>query len=101
MKAYERGLKLLESLGTQVERPKLTVKPTESSNAVCRSCDALVVWASTASGSRVPLDVHPNGDFVISSGVARAYGAPFEGQRRYVTHFAACRAAQKTREMKS
>ena len=97
---YERGKQLLEFLGTPVPRPK-PIRDEMPSIGGCKNCGATsVVYATAPSGKRIPLDVHPDGDLVLVAGNAVAFEGEsplHQGLRRFVTHFAACRAAQKTR----
>ena len=73
----------------------------EPSLGKCRSCDARIMWAQTASGRAIPLDPHPTdrGRMVLEtafrdgSGARRAvYAGPTErqGEPRYVSHFETC-----------
>jgi len=97
MNAYERGLKLLESLGSRVSRPKHQPEQPPN-NGVCSRCDAVVVWATAATCKRMPFDVHPQGDWVIVAGNAVTFGPAHEGQRRYAPHFASCRQSSSNKE---
>lgn len=68
--------------------------------STCRSCGAPVMWATTESGKRIPLNVWPadNGNLVINhDGLAVA---PSKGPRRaarYTTHFTNCPNAGRHR----
>ena len=95
MKNFERAKALLDALGTPAKRPRPL--PEAPNNGVCKHCDATVVWATSPSGARVPLDFHPEGDLVLVAGCAVSYGPAHEGLRRFTTHFQACREAQAKR----
>lgn len=57
----------------------------------CRSCQGPIIWAPTATGSRMPLEPHPQGTVVIEDGVAHVTSVPPpEGVDLYVSHFATC-----------
>jgi hypothetical protein len=84
----ERGKELLDKLGTPADRPTPRVVP--AGHGVCRFCDGVVVWATSPSGSRVPLDVHPEGEFVLRDGVAFELPAN-EGEKRFTRHVRSCR----------
>jgi hypothetical protein len=90
MKNFERGRALLDLLGTPVKRPKAAAAP--ASNGVCKVCSAVVTWSSSPAGNRTPLDVHPEGDWVIRDGVMQLFFEPTCGDaRRYVAHFKSCK----------
>lgn len=62
--------------------------------ASCRSCEAPITWAETASGKSMPLDEvpTPKGNMVLIAGKTR--GATDEDRRLhrplYTSHFATC-----------
>ncbi len=59
----------------------------------CRSCGALVLWAQTTIGKRIPLDRQPTptGNIILLDGVASYItGDPPLDTPRYVSHFATC-----------
>ena len=62
----------------------------------CSSCSAPIVWATTSSGKKMPLDAAPNprGNLVMDDAgnvgpVPGEEGAPDLG-KRYTSHFATC-----------
>ena len=61
---------------------------------MCRSCEALIIWAETATGKRMPIDERPTakGNLVYVSGVARAATDEDRRLKRplYTSHFATC-----------
>lgn len=70
--------------------------------ATCRTCDAEIIWAKSATTGRpMPMDAKPDpkGTFVIISGKARA--ATAEDDRlfrdRFTSHFATCKDADEWR----
>ncbi len=69
--------------------------------AQCRSCEALVIWAETASGKKMPLDAEPSeaGTFVYLGGKTRK--ANDEDKQllrpRHTSHFATCPDAAQHR----
>lgn len=93
MSNYERSKALLANLGAPANRPTAPVR--EPSNGPCKRCGLYcVVWATLPSGSRVPLDRHPEGSLVLRNGLA-VEAPPHEDEPRFVLHFASCREAQK------
>jgi hypothetical protein len=62
--------------------------------AACRSCEALIIWAETTTGKRMPLDERPSakGNLVFVGGVARAATDDDRRLHRplYTSHFATC-----------
>jgi hypothetical protein len=69
----------------------------------CSSCDAEIVWAVTALGKRMPIDVTPTavGNVVleIDGDVLRARVVKTSDPRpRYVSHFATCPNANTHRK---
>lgn len=60
--------------------------------AECRSCHAPVVWARTAKGKAIPLDVKPrkDGNLILRNGIVRVQTRNDPGGLRYVSHFATC-----------
>ena len=72
----------------------------------CRTCEAAIVWARTASGKRVPLDAEPREDgnvYVDDNGVAvyltrdELERFPPPAESRFVSHFATCPHAEEHR----
>ena len=67
-----------------------------ATTATCRSCQAPILWAKSASGSSVPLnaDPVPAGNIALrSDGIAiylRKGEAPPAGAPLHVSHFATC-----------
>lgn len=75
-------------------------------NARCSSCSAPILWAKTAKGKPIPLDLEPrvDGNVVLERGVALVLG-PLErlqrgAETRYVAHFATCPSADEHRRAK-
>jgi len=80
----------------------------------CRSCKALIVWAKSARGSNMPMDVSPDpkGDFFLfrkedrieavhyAERSTRAEAARNRGDKKYTCHFATCPNASKHRAQK-
>lgn len=62
--------------------------------ATCRSCEALIIWAETTNGKRMPIDERPTakGNLVYVSGEARAATDDDRRLKRplYTSHFATC-----------
>jgi hypothetical protein len=66
--------------------------------ATCRSCGAVILWAVTKAGKRIPLDAEPCPDgnvFVVQTerGLSAYFptaGAVMEGCARHKSHFATC-----------
>lgn len=71
--------------------------------ARCRSCQALIEWALTAEGRRMPVDLEPDVDglLVVHEGrVEFAEHAPIDwpaGLPRRTSHFATCPNAAEHR----
>lgn len=77
----------------------------------CRSCGALILWARTTKGKRVPIDAGPveNGNIRLAyagdgSDPVAHYEPPgqpalpdVEPEPRYVSHFATCPQAREWR----
>lgn len=64
-----------------------------SERGSCKSCGAHILWVTTSSGKKMPLDFEPERRFVIDAG---------EGMRAtlrntYVSHFATCPHASQHR----
>jgi hypothetical protein len=73
----------------------------------CSSCGAPIRWAKTIKGVGIPLDPEPSprGNVVISEeGAALVYNSPgavaarYEGEPRYLSHFATCPNADQHRK---
>lgn len=70
---------------------------------ICRSCGAQIIWAVTASGSKMPVDAEPveNGNLILrkteseSGPILVAIISP-DGD--YVSHFATCLNAAEHRK---
>lgn len=62
--------------------------------ATCRNCSAVIVWAKTEAGKRMPLDAEPvaDGNLVLLGGIARAATAEEKkaGWKLYRPHWASC-----------
>lgn len=77
--------------------------------AACRSCSAVIIWARTAAGSRMPVDLEPaEGGTVLLSGSrvrptatvvspGQAAAAAAAGQELRKSHFATCPRADRHR----
>lgn len=69
--------------------------------AICRSCEAPVIWTVTTTGKKMPIDEQPSprGNLVYVEGVARASTAEDQRLRRplYTSHFATCPDAARHR----
>lgn len=77
--------------------------------ARCRSCDAPIYWVITADKKRMPVDAQPvpDGGFVLElvkteepDWLRAEVFAPLlhPGRKRYVSHFATCRDADRWRK---
>jgi hypothetical protein len=80
----------------------------------CRSCQALIVWAKSANGKSMPMDVEPDaeGQFFLfrkedcidavhqTERSTRAEGARQRGDKKYTCHFATCPNAAEHRSKK-
>ncbi len=90
-----RAQELLAALirGDTAPRPK---RPTpEPTNGACGRCGAYsVVWATLPSGSRAPLDRHPEGPLVLRNGLA-VEAPPEPDEPRFVLHFESCKKRQE------
>jgi hypothetical protein len=96
MSNYERSKALLDNLGAPAARPSRPVR--EPSNGPCKNCSAYsVVWATLPSGSRVPLDRHPEGPLVLRNGLA-VEAPPHEDEPRFCMHFDSCRQRQEGKQ---
>jgi len=76
----------------------------------CQSCGALIVWAETITGRRMPLDAEPTKEGNIILGVRHGQ-SPLalvqtaqslarlvaKGERLYTSHFATCKFANQHR----
>lgn len=79
----------------------LAMKP-----ALCRSCNASILWLHTANGERMPVDTQPvaDGNLRIINGRAIVTGAtidlldPTDDGTRYVSHFASCPESREWRK---
>ncbi len=62
--------------------------------ALCKSCEAEVVWCTTLSGKKMPMDAKPDpkGTFVIVKGTARTANDEDRELHRdlHTSHFATC-----------
>jgi hypothetical protein len=82
----------------------VSVKPSWQPPSACRSCGASIIWAKTANGGLMPVDVTSveggNVDLDrVRTGFARAtVVASDAGVFRYVSHFATCPDAAKHRK---
>lgn len=73
----------------------------------CRSCDARIRWAKTATGKNMPIDLdpHPDGNLVIVDGIATVYANPLGAAQahpdapRYVSHWQTCPTAFEHRRV--
>ena len=68
----------------------------------CRSCNAPIIWARTASNKLMPLDAEPTvlGNCVLENGVVTVLGlgdAVPQNAPIYRSHFATCPTARKNR----
>lgn len=72
----------------------------------CRSCGAVLIWAVTDSGRRMPLDFDPvpNGNLVLSRDrdspraiVLSPGQQPHVSVPRYISHFSSCPHAKRFR----
>lgn len=67
-------------------------------SALCRSCDAEILWRRTAAGQRIPIDAlpDPQGNVEILDSIeAKVHGGPVDGG--HLSHFATCPDAAKHR----
>jgi len=72
----------------------------------CKSCDAPIMWVTTESGKKMPLDRVPVPDGnVVLRGVDEPVAVyvtdkrpAIEGERRYTSHFATCPNAASHRK---
>jgi len=70
-------------------------------DARCRSCGALILWARTEAGRRIPLDAypHPVGNLVLDVRAGRVRVADLRTDDvRYLSHFATCPHASEHRK---
>lgn len=72
--------------------------------ALCKSCSAKIIWATTEKGSAIPIDgqkdLTGNIKLEARNGVLTAVvGA--NGSGHYVSHFATCPNAKSHRKMKA
>lgn len=62
--------------------------------AVCKSCEADVIWCETSTGKKMPMDAKPDpkGTFVIINGKTRVANDEDRRLRRdlHTSHFATC-----------
>lgn len=75
--------------------------------ATCRSCGAAILWATSPTGKRIPLDAnpHPDGTVQLDAAVARVlkdaelhYARSVAvGPTLYLSHFATCPDAKQWR----
>lgn len=70
--------------------------------SACRSCGKPILWATTAKGKAIPLDVEPSasGNIELRSSIAH-YVTPdvnAVGALRYVAHFSTCPQAASHRK---
>jgi hypothetical protein len=67
----------------------------------CNSCQAAIIWATTAKGKAMPLDVEPSasGNIELRSGIAH-FVTPDQSALgpRYISHFATCVNARQHRK---
>lgn len=68
----------------------------------CRACGAEVLWGTTDTGKRMPLDVVPtlsgNVEYGAVTGQVRVVGKVQIGDKlRYVSHFATCPVGEQFR----
>lgn len=74
----------------------------------CRSCRAAILWTTTTSGKKMPLDIEAveDGNVLLQDGVAQVLGevaraeAKAKGARLFVSHFATCVNAKSHRKVK-
>jgi hypothetical protein len=66
-------------------------------DTTCSSCGALIFWARTTRGNRIPIDANPvaNGNLRLDG--VEAHVVPI-GQGTHVSHFANCPNAGKHRK---
>jgi hypothetical protein len=72
-----------------------------SVDARCRSCGALIVWALTEEGRRLPLDSYPHagGNLALDADGVRVRVADLRTDEvRYQSHFATCPQAKTWRK---
>lgn len=72
--------------------------------ASCRSCWAPIIWATTGSGKKIPVDVEPSegGNIVLSPGprpmaTVVSHGGREPGTTLHCSHFATCKNADQHR----
>lgn len=72
-----------------------------SSRDACTLCSAAIVWARWATGRAMPMQLDPNGKWVIVDGVVRHRPQVVDAAvPRYVNHFLLCPQADNWRNRK-
>lgn len=68
----------------------------------CRSCNAVILWAKTASGKLIPLDVvrSDRGNLELLGDTVRYVTPDVNAAERYTSHFATCPGAGQHRKPK-
>jgi hypothetical protein len=72
--------------------------------ALCRSCEAPIIWTITATGSRMPVDAKPgpNGTIVLFERDGKVRSASIAGRgsafELFTSHFATCPQATTRRK---
>ncbi len=58
----------------------------------CKTCNQPIMWATTAAGKAIPLDVEPvpDGNLVLDGGTARVADMFSPPGPRWRSHFATC-----------
>lgn len=89
--------------GLEPHVPKNLTDPEEERMANCKSCGAAITWAKTATGRRMPLEPHENGNIIVRNGVVVIVqpGTVYEQDEPpslYQSHFASCPNAKTHRK---
>lgn len=97
--AIERALVELEQPPkTTLERARERMAADQERTSRCRSCNAEIIWAVTATGKRMPVDAAPsaNGNIHLEGTTAIVLDEPVDGAR--TSHFATCPNADQHRK---
>ena len=64
----------------------------------CKSCDAVIIWAETEKGTRIPLNIKPEKRFILTGDGSWGDTQVATMVDTYVSHFATCPDAGKFRK---
>lgn len=87
MNRLEGAQAVLDALGQKVERPSPPA-PSGFVQRLCRNfgCNVQIVVAPLAGGNWAAIEAHPEGELVLSTGIAITRGPDHNGLPRYCFH---------------